>query len=49
MVRTLIRLIHADPAFDLAVGPVAKDSAAFGQDLVVLAGCEEVGMNARKA
>ena len=46
MGRTLIRLIHADPALDLAGGLEAKDSAALGQDLGVLAGGEKLGINA---
>jgi 4-hydroxy-tetrahydrodipicolinate reductase len=46
MGRTLIRLIHADPALDLAGGLEAKDSAALGQDLGVLAGGERLGINA---
>lgn len=46
MGRTLIRLIHADPALDLAGGLEAKDSATLGQDLGVLAGGEKLGINA---
>jgi 4-hydroxy-tetrahydrodipicolinate reductase len=46
MGRTLIRLIHADPALDLAGGLEAKDSAALGQDLGVLTGGEKLGINA---
>jgi 4-hydroxy-tetrahydrodipicolinate reductase len=46
MGRTLIRLIHADPALDLAGGLEAKDSAALGRDLGVLAGGEKLGINA---
>jgi 4-hydroxy-tetrahydrodipicolinate reductase len=46
MGRALIRLIHADPALDLAGGLEAKDSAALGQDLGVLAGGEKLGINA---
>jgi 4-hydroxy-tetrahydrodipicolinate reductase len=46
MGRTLIRLIRADPALDLAGGLEAKDSAALGQDLGVLAGGEKLGINA---
>ena len=46
MGRTLRRLIHADPALDLAGGLEAKDSAALGQDLGVLAGGEKLGINA---